>query len=262
MFIHYAIAIFSSSTLDSSHTRSTISLAIKCMHLLASSIMSSSSEAKTYTGEDGPTPTAEDGGQAPQATNSSASPPALTSTARDGPTSTAQDGDLFQSGLHAAAATAGYGNRYNNKIHGTDNKGKGNLLNGKSKSNDNGKGKSKDNGSKGKGNDNEPKGKGKGDEIWFKGKGNDDEPKGKGKDKGDEPKGKGKGKDYNEICQVVRWLYMTAHKQAKIIDELRDQIRDIEDRIAELQGQLHEVEADQDDARRERNYWRRNGWWN
>ena len=231
--------------------------------------MSSSSEAVTYTGEDGPTSTAEDGGQAPQATSPSASPPAPTSTA---------DEQLFRTALDVAAASAGDGNRYNKMYgwsKGTD-KGKGK---------DNGKDKDKGKGNwlkgKGKSNDNESKGKGKGNnynENWLKGKGNYHTWW------YNEPKGKGKGKDYNEICEVVKWLHQTAHKQARIIvelrervlameenpdiendiDDLRKDIDDLRNMNFELSERMNAIEVsmeEEQELRRERDFWwRRNGW--
>ena len=90
------------------------------------------------------------------------------------------------------------------------------------------------------------KGKGK-----YKGKDKDKDKdnwlNGKGKSKDTESKGKGKGKDYNEICEVVKWLHQTVHKQAGIIVDLQERMIAMEEE--------HEWW-------RERDFWRRKGFFN
>ena len=239
--------------------------------------MSDSSEANTYVSNE----TAEHD-QAQKETAEDNQAPKKTAGHDQAQKETAEDErwDLFRTALDVAAASAGDGNRYNKMYgwsKGTD-KGKGK---------DNGKDKDKGKGNwlkgKGKSNDNESKGKGKGNnynENWLKGKGTSNYH-------GwwyNEPKGKGKGKDYNEICEVVKWLHQTVHKQARIIVELRERVLameedpDIENDIDDLRKDIDDLRnmnfelsermvaievamEEEQELRRERDFWRRKGWW-
>ena len=154
------------------------------------------------------------------------------------------EGELFQTALDVAAASAGKGwSGYNNMYD---------CSKGKDKGKDTDKGK----------------------DNWRKGKGNS-------KDK--ESKGNGKGKDYNEICEVVLWLHKTVHKQARIIvelrermltmeqdptilndiDDLRHDIDDLREMNSEMRERMVAIEVameEEQESRRERDFWRRKGW--